>query len=147
LVKPGLRAAREEDAPGIRDLIHQVGINPMGLDWRRFTIAEDEGGRMIGCGQLKPHGREVIELASIAVIPEYQKQGIGRTIIVHLLENGSRPIYLMCRSELRTYYEKFGFQSIQHEEMPRYFQRIRKLLGVYEHLTGTEETVLVMKLQ
>ncbi len=68
----------------IKDLIHRVGINPMDLDWHRFVIAVDGSGKMLGCGQLKPHGKDVIELASIAVEPPYQHQGIARVIIEHL---------------------------------------------------------------
>ena len=62
-----LQAALESDFPAIRGLIHETGINPMGLDWRRFTIARSAQGVLVGCGQLKPHGDGTVELASIAV--------------------------------------------------------------------------------
>jgi N-acetylglutamate synthase-like GNAT family acetyltransferase len=142
-----IRPAREAEASQIRDLIHQVGINPTGLDWKRFVVAVEDRDELIGCGQLKPHGREVLELASIAVFPEYRGKGVARAIIEHLLKDSPRPMYLMCQSTLGPLYEKFGFQAIPYEEMPRYFQRISKLAGLVTTLARREERLLVMKLQ
>ena len=142
-----IRAAQEAEAAQIRDLIHVVGINPLGLDWKRFVVAVNERDEMIGCGQIKPHGQDVLELASIAVYPEHQGKGVARAIIEHLLECSPRPLYLMCQSSLGTFYEKFGFQAITYEEMPRYFQRISKLAGLVSTLASREEHLLIMKLQ
>jgi N-acetylglutamate synthase-like GNAT family acetyltransferase len=142
-----IRAAREAEAGQIRDLIYLVGINPVGLDWKRFVVAVNDQDEMIGCGQLKPHGPEVLELASIAVYPEHQGKGVARAIIEHLLKDSPRPLYLMCQSSLGTLYEKFGFRGISYEEMPRYFQRISKVVGLVTTLAQREERLLIMKLQ
>ncbi len=142
-----IRPARETEAAQIRDLIYLVGINPMGLDWKRFVVAVNDGDEMIGCGQLKPHGQEVLELASIAVYPEHQGKGVARAIIEHLLKESPRPLYLMCQSSLGPFYEKFGFHGISYEEMPRYFQRMSKLAGLVTTLAQREERLLIMKLQ
>jgi N-acetylglutamate synthase-like GNAT family acetyltransferase len=142
-----IRPAHETEAALIRHLIHQVGINPVGLDWKRFVVAVDDRDKMLGCGQLKPHGQEILELGSIAVYPEYQGKGIARAIIEHLLRDSPRPLYLMCESSLGSLYEKFGFRPISYEEMPRYFQRISKLAGLATTLAQREERLLIMKLQ
>lgn len=142
-----IRPARETDAARIRDLIYLVGINPTGLEWRRFVVAVDNRDEMIGCGQLKPHGQDVLELASIAVYPEHQGKGVARAIIEHLLQDSPRPLYLMCQSSLGPFYEKFGFRALSYDEMPRYFQRISKLAGLVTALARREEGLLVMKLQ
>ena len=142
-----LRPARESESARIQDLIHLTGINPMGLDWIRFIVAVTDRDEMIGCGQLKPHGKEILELASLAVYPEYRGQGIARAIVEHLLKDSPRPLYLMCESSLGPLYEKFGFRRITREEMPRYFQRISQLAGLVTTLARREERLLVMKLQ
>ena len=142
-----IRLARETEAAQIRDLIHLAGINPMGLDWKRFVVAVNDRDEMIGCGQLKPHGEGIFELASIAVYPEDRGKGVARLIIEHLLKDSPRPLYLMCESSLGPLYEKFGFRGIPYEEMPRYFQRISKLAGLVTALARREERLLVMKLQ
>jgi N-acetylglutamate synthase-like GNAT family acetyltransferase len=142
-----IRPARETEAARIKELIHLVGINPMALDWKRFVVAVDDQDEMLGCGQLKPHGPEVLELASIAVYPEHQRQGIASAIIEHLLKDSPRPLYLMCQSSLGPFYEKFGFRAIAYEEMPRYFQRMSKLAGLWTALARRAERLLIMKLQ
>lgn len=144
-----LRPALETDQASIKDLVYSSGINPMGLDWKRFIVAVDPEGQVIGCGQLKPHGKEVLELASIAVKPAHRKQGVARAIIERLLADSPRPLYLMCRSRLEPLYEKFGFRAIPYEEMPRYFQRISRLAGWVEMVarSGEEEGLSIMKLQ
>ena len=142
-----LRPARESEFGFIKDLIHLVGINPMGLDWKRFTVAVNDQDQVLGVGQIKPHDGDVLELASIAVYPEYRGQGIARAIIEHLLKDSSRPLYLTCISTLGPLYQKFGFQAISYDEMPRYFQRISKLANVLFTFANREDRLLVMKLQ
>jgi N-acetylglutamate synthase-like GNAT family acetyltransferase len=142
-----IRRARESESTQIKDLIHLVGINPMDLDWKRFVVAVNNSDEMIGCGQLKTHGKDILELASLAVYPEQQGKGVGRAIIQYLLKNSPRPLYLMCESSVGPLYEKFGFREISYEEMPRYFQRISKLVGLVTTLAHREERLLVMKLQ
>jgi len=142
-----IRPARETESTQIRDLIHLTGINPLGLDWKRFIVAVNEQDEMVGCGQIKPHGTDVLELASIAVPPEYRGRGIARRIIEHLLKDSPRPLYLMCEASNGPLYEKFGFREIVYEEMPRYFQRISRVAGLVTTLANREERLLIMKLQ
>ena len=144
-----VRRAREEEAGAIKDLIHAVGINPMGLDWRRFLVAVDARDQVIGTGQLKPHRGGILELASVAVVPEHRGEGLARAIIEHLLQDSPRPLYLTCRLRLEPFYEKFGFRAISYEEMPRYYQRLSRLAGIYITVTGQDQAdgLSVMKLQ
>jgi N-acetylglutamate synthase-like GNAT family acetyltransferase len=144
-----LRPARETESRAIKDLIHSVGINPMGVDWKRFVVAVNVQDQVIGIGQLKPHGAEekILELASIAVDPEYRSHGIARAIIEYLLKDSPRPLYLMCEFKNGALYEKFGFREIPYKEMPRYFQRISKLAGLASKLARHDQRLLVMKLQ
>ncbi len=141
-----LRPATEQDFPSIRRLIHQVGINPMSLDWHRFTVAVDPSGRLLGCGQLKPHGKAIVELASLAVVPDRRNQGIAGAIIETLIARAPRPLYLICRSELGPFYEKWGFRSLPREAMPPYYRRLARLAGTFMPLTGAANRLLVMEL-
>lgn len=142
-----IRPAAEAESGQIRNLIHEVGINPTGLDWRRFFVAVEGPGRVIGCGQVKPHGQDILELASIAVSPERRGRGIARQIIAALLEQNPRPLYLMCMEHNGGLYEKFGFRRLEPGQMPRYFQKIHKLFGLAEVIRKTGEELLVMKLE
>ena len=126
-------------------LIRQVRINPMKLDWRRFTVAVS-GGDLIACGQLKPVPGGLTELASLAVHPACRYQGIARALIEHLLLEAPRPVYLTCRSGLGGMYEKFGFQTLEVDKIPAYYRRLQRLAGLLMEMTRRRETLLVMKL-
>ena len=141
-----LRSARETDSKPIKELIHLVGINPTGLDWKRFVVAVNAQDQVIACGQLKPHGEAILELASLAVWPEFQGRGLGRLIIEELLKKSPRPLYLMCMSKNGGLYEKFGFRILEYKDMPRYFQRISKLAGFADAFMRSGESLLIMKL-
>ena len=142
-----IRPALESESTQIKDLIKLVGINPTGLDWKRFLVAVNENGQVIACGQIKPHGGDIRELASIAALPEYRRQGIARAVIEMLVRENPKPLYLMCISHNGPMYEKFGFQVIADEQMPRYFSRIKKLFDITDVFRKTEEGLLVMKLE
>jgi N-acetylglutamate synthase-like GNAT family acetyltransferase len=142
-----IRSALESESTQIKDLINLVGINPTGLDWKRFIVAVNESGQVIACGQIKPHGVDIRELASIAVRPEHQSKGIARAVIEMLLSENPRPLYLMCMSHNGPMYEKFGFQVIAEKQMPRYFARIKKLFDIADVFRKSGEELLVMKLE
>lgn len=142
-----LRPAVESESAQIKALINLVGINPSGLDWKRFIVAVNESGQVIACGQIKPHGGDIHELASIAVLPEHRGQGIARAVIEMLLHDASRPLYLMCIAHNGPMYEKFGFKLIDVDEMPRYFRRIRKLFDIADIFRKSGEDLWIMKLE
>jgi N-acetylglutamate synthase-like GNAT family acetyltransferase len=140
-----LRQATESDANNIRALIRQVGINPMNLDWRRFVVAADPDGQLIGCGQIKPHRDGSYELASIAVHADWRNQGIARVIIENLVGEQQGELYLTCRKSLGSFYEQFGFRVIDLGEMPPYFKRLARLITVLSTLNLVGDGLLVMK--
>lgn len=123
------RPATAADQPIIRRMIYRAGINPLGLDWRRFVVAEEDG-RIVAIGQIKPHADGSRELASLAVTPSRQGQGIGSALVRKLLASSSAPLYLTCRAGLQTYYARFGFRAITPDEMPPYFRRVAFLMNL-----------------
>jgi len=141
-----LRTANSDDFPAIKRLIHLVQINPTGLDWHRFVVAVDDSGRMLGCGQLKPHGRGIVELASIAVEPFDRNKGVARAVIEYLIKQAPRPLYLTCLSSMGVFYEKWGFQPVALDEMPTYFRRLVKLVKMLPSWGEDADKLLVMKL-
>ncbi len=125
-----LRQATRVDASAIRRLIRQVGINPMSLDWRRFTLAVDADDRMLACAQIKPHGDGTRELASLAVIPQRRGQGLARALILYLQAQAGPPLHLTCRDALEPLYQRYGFRTLSDGELTPYFLRLRRITNL-----------------
>jgi N-acetylglutamate synthase-like GNAT family acetyltransferase len=151
MVDFSLRPAVDADLPLIREWVRDNGINPLGLDWERFTVAETSRDQVIGCVQLKPHRDGTLELASLVVAENWRGRGVARALVEHVLadhsgsanHNGS--LYVMCRSGLGPLYEKFGFRELEEEEMPRYYRRITKLAGIINRFRDKDEYLMIMR--
>ena len=72
-------------------------------------ISDEELKQLIGHDV---EGRNMVIFA-LAVIPEFQKQGIARQLILRFIEearqNKKEKIFLMCKDYLIGYYEDLGF--------------------------------------
>jgi amino-acid N-acetyltransferase len=140
-----IRPAVAADQSAIKMIVRAARITPTGLDWPRFLVAEESGG-LIGVGQVKPHRDGSRELASIAVVPEWQGQGVGAAIVRGLLARESGVLHLMCLSTNAPFYERFGFRQIEPEEMPPYFRRMARLAGMFAVLApGDKRRLVVMR--
>jgi N-acetylglutamate synthase-like GNAT family acetyltransferase len=137
-----LRDATVEDQPTIRQIVRAANINPTGLDWPHFILAED-GGAIVGVGQVKPHRDGTRELASIAVIPDRQRQGVGSAIIEELLRREKGTLHLTCRSRLQGYYERFGFRLLLSRDYPPYFARRIPMINTFLRPFGIR--IIVMR--
>jgi len=140
-----LRPATRAEAVTIRKIISDANINPLGLNWQRFILAVDQAGKIIGCGQIKPHTDGTYELASIAVLPEWRGRGVARSIILYLLEQHPGRLYLTCRAPLEPLYQKFGFKTIEESEMTPYFRRISRLVRIFNRIIRLPDRLLVMR--
>ena len=118
----------------------------MGLDWRRFLVVEDERGKVIACGQIKPHAGGVRELASIVVSPAWQGKGLARMVIERLMAQAGPPLYLTCRDSLENLYRRFGFQVVSDPgEMPPYFRRVWWVFALFRRFSPQVPRLLVMR--
>ena len=140
-----LRAATRADAWPIRKLIWRVGINPTGLDWRRFVLLVDEDDHLLACIQIKPHGDGSLELASLAVEPACRGQGHARRLIEHMLAGSRPPLYLTCARRLHPLYQRFGFRLLMPEEMPPVLRRLHRLVNAASRLLSRPDSMLVMR--
>ncbi len=140
-----LRPACATDAARIKEITFQVQNNPLGLNWQRFVVAIEPAGQIIGCGQVKPHRDDLLELASLAVLEEWRDKGVAREIIESLLEKHPGRLYLTCRAQLVPLYQKFGFRTLNYAEMPRYYQRINRIVATYNWLAGRPNQLRVMQ--
>jgi len=142
-----IRSAQASDEKAIKGLIRETRLNPLGLKWPHFVVAEDEQGVFIGCGQIKTHKDGTRELASIAVVKGWRGRDVASTIIHQLLNGASRPLYLMCGSRLIPFYQPFGFEEISDAAaMPATFRRYRRFVDWMSWFTRSSEYLAVMVL-
>jgi amino-acid N-acetyltransferase len=137
-----IRPATEDDQPAIRRTIKDAHLPRLNLQWPNFVVAEEDR-EIIGVGQVKSHGDGSRELASIAVIPARQGEGIGRAVISRLLaREAGVTLYLSCRRELEGYYKGFGFVRVEHAAYPPYFRRTTALANRITRLFGIHLIVM-----
>ena len=140
-----LRQAVIDDSTRIKFLVREAHLNPLGLDWRRFTVAVTPQEGIIGCGQIKTHRDGSRELASVVVDPIWRGEGIAKEVINHLVSIHPLPVYLTCRSSLGDFYIRFGF-NVVNDDLPPYFRRVSRLFSIFKKASRRQENLLVMKL-
>ena len=138
-----IRPASADDQFVITMIVRAARINPSDLDWQRFLLAQ-WGQDIVGVGQVKPHEDGSREVASIAVVPEWQGHGVGSALIRALLSRETGPLHLMCDADREHYYERFGFRRLERAAMPPYFRRFALLAAVIGLLSFNRMRVIVM---
>jgi N-acetylglutamate synthase-like GNAT family acetyltransferase len=142
-----IRFAEDADQIAIRSLIRRVRINPLNLIWRNFLVAIDEQGQIIGCGQIKTHRDGTNELASIAVEDEWRKSGVGSAIIRTLIKEADIPLWLVCRSEMAPFYERFGFEDVgDATDLPIAYRRMRSMARLFSRILPNMGKFAIMML-
>jgi N-acetylglutamate synthase-like GNAT family acetyltransferase len=116
-----VRPARAEDRTAILKLILQERLDPSTLDWRNFNVAE-VNGEIAGIAQVKPYA-DCREFGSLAVRPQFRRQGVGAALIAAALAAERGDVYLLCVQGRVPYYAKFGFKVIEANDAPGTLRR------------------------
>lgn len=97
----------------------------LGLDGREYVVVEDRG-RLIAYGGIMRVDDDA-HIMTIAVDPSRRRQGVGRRLMLALietaLERGARHLTLEVRATneaARRLYEEFGFDAVGRR--PRYYR-------------------------
>jgi len=102
----------------IRSFLKQLNGDRSNFEISRFVVVK-QGAELIGCVRIKVFIDRSLELASLAVLPEYQGQGVGSELIRKiLLSKPARPIFLLTSSGNEKFYKRFGFNIINSDNLP-----------------------------
>jgi N-acetylglutamate synthase-like GNAT family acetyltransferase len=112
-----IRAATANDQLAIRTLVRSEHLNPIDLDWRRFTVAFDADG-LVGAVQLREHGDGSRELGSLVVRANARHRGIASQIIDALLSAETGRVLTITRPAFVNYYARWGFRRIEPDAAP-----------------------------
>jgi amino-acid N-acetyltransferase len=84
-----------------------------------WLVAEVQG-RVVGIGSLLEMGPALVEVRSLAVLPEYRRYGVGGEIVKSLVEEAQRRGYPTVFALTRAvgFFERLGFVVTEHERFP-----------------------------
>ena len=114
-----IRRARKSDLLAIQRLLSTYFLDMERLETEDFVLAEIDG-KIIGCAALiksESHGRDFLEIHSIAVHPNFRGKGIGTRLVKYLLttiEDLSCGLYV--RTTAPIFFEKLNFTKIENSE-------------------------------
>lgn len=123
-----MREARLLDAPTIQSIIGIYSAQRLMLprtlmqiyeDIRDYAVAE-ESGTVIGTGALHFFWEDLAELRALAVAPEFKNFGVGRQIVLHLIEQARsmNVASVFAFTYVPQFFEKFGFEQVPHSTLP-----------------------------
>ncbi|MEX1033588.1 MAG: GNAT family N-acetyltransferase [Cellvibrionaceae bacterium] len=129
-----------EEIPSVDDYIRirvAAGLSPkskqaasIGLPNSIHGVVVYHGAAPIGIGRIIGDGGCFFEITDIAVLPEYQKQGVGamimRALVAYLKTHAPSTAYVSLMADHGTprFYEKFGFILSQMPDSSGMYMRI-----------------------
>jgi amino-acid N-acetyltransferase len=124
-----VRKARVQDCMeifGLVNLYARRGLmlpksrNQIYQNVRDFVVVEEKG-QIVGCGALHVLWDDLAEIRSLAVVEERQGNGLGRLMVLHMLDEAREiglPI-VFTLTYVPGFFEKIGFKLIDKNELPR----------------------------
>lgn len=147
------RPATVADVSFAQKTMLRQAMNPLFISQQTLLVAtmdsKDEKQLVVGFGQIRPLTPDYAELASLYVLPEYRKQGIGTALVEELLkrhdaENHQQKATAVCLLTLRptiAFYAPHGFKVVQNIPEPLYFEF--KVGSVISTLLGNDLVCMV----
>ena len=145
---PEFRKATSEDVLVARKFLFKEAMNPLSLSTRTLLVAHDVNQGILGFGQIRPLDDKYSELASIYVLPQYRRQGVGSALVQELLErhdaDDDAKICLLTLKPTISFYESHGFASLRSpEDLPPTVQFEFKAGSFISSILGNELVCMV----
>jgi N-acetylglutamate synthase-like GNAT family acetyltransferase len=121
-----IRPARERDQPAITAMIRRAGLNPAGLQWAHFTVAE-QAGRIVGVVQVRVHPDGARELASLAVASEFRGNGVATRLVDAVLRDETTEVYTLIDRRFVDHFQRWGFERVEVAQLPRSVRRVYRI--------------------
>lgn len=128
-VYQSIRPLQSDDVTAVLDL-----LNPLVAAGALISRSEDDllqnqddyvvhetDGRIHGCGALHEYSTGEGEIAAIAVDPRFEELGIGRRIVLYLIEVARErelPGVFVLTTRTADWFESIGFQRVTRDRLP-----------------------------
>jgi amino-acid N-acetyltransferase len=113
-----VRPAVAADQDSILALTRGERVNPTGLHWRRFFVAERDGA-LVGAVQMRLHRDGARELGTLVVVPQARNQGVAARLIGALLSRNRGRVLMVTGRKHAQHYARWGFAPIRPCQAPR----------------------------
>jgi len=100
----------------------------IGLMHSLYTVAIANHEGVIAMGRLIGDGGTACQVVDICVLPDFQRQGLGKTIMSHIMKYAEQHLPKTCYLSLiadgdaRFLYEKYGFKDTMPESIGMYYE-------------------------
>lgn len=110
-----------------RETMLRQAMNPLSISQQTLLVALDKDEKLVGFGQIRPLTSDYAELASLFVLTEYRKQGIGTALVEELLKqyDAEKQQAVVCLMTLRPtipFYTPHGFKVVENIPEPLQFE-------------------------
>lgn len=123
-----IRPATEADVDAILDIVNYYAGQNLMLPrtaeqirrvLRDFLVAEDNG-RVVACGSNVPLTPHLVELRSLAVLPEYRGTGLGRRLVEALVAKAQADGYeqICVLTLVESFFSRCGFVTVDRWAIP-----------------------------
>ncbi|MDA3950490.1 MAG: amino-acid N-acetyltransferase [Spirochaeta sp.] len=85
-------------------------------------VVHETDGRIHGCGALHRYNNGEAEIAAIAVDPMFEELGIGRRIVLYLMERAREahlPAVFVLTTRTGDWFESIGYERVSVNELPQ----------------------------
>ncbi len=129
-VYQSIRPMRLEDVSKVHRLLQplaQQGVlirrtpDDIAASFTDYVVHETDG-RIHGCGALHRYSNGEAEIAAIAVDPLYEELGIGRRIVLYLMERAREegiPAVFVLTTQTGDWFESIGYHRITVKDLPK----------------------------
>ncbi len=141
--EPCFRRTTKSDLPAVEAFLmaNERPVEGVKDQFERFWLAL-QSNQIIGCAGLEKYGAIAL-LRSVAVLPERRKQGIGKALISHIMQDAVSAnvtdLYLLTTHADR-YFAGFGFRPLDKSAAPK------SLLSSAEFQGACPENATLMRL-
>jgi ribosomal protein S18 acetylase RimI-like enzyme len=98
-----------------------------GIRQSLYAYAAYDNERLVGLIRVVGDGMTIIYIQDILILPDYQRQGIGRTLMNHILEKYQDVRQIILTTDLteeqQAFYETLGFVKYESLKLQGYYYK------------------------
>lgn len=125
-----IRKAKINEVPDIWRMLHDFAdqdVLPRSMadlysQVREYFIYREEHGPLVGIAALHIFWEDLGEIRSVAVLPDFQRNGIGSALVKKCLEEadslGLKKVFVLTTRP--NFFIRLGFHKVEKEDLPRH---------------------------